>query len=64
MNASGKRDFTQGVEFFDVPDGGSVSGTVGSELPDPIPVGWTEPPVVTILRERERLAAELAMERN
>ena len=31
MSATGKRDFTQGVGFSEVPDGGSVSGTVGED---------------------------------
>ena len=35
LRSPGKRDFTQGVGFSEVPDGGSVSGTVG-EAWDPI----------------------------
>jgi len=31
MSATGKRDFTQGVGFSEVPDGGSVSGNVGED---------------------------------
>lgn len=31
MSATGKRDFTTGVGFSEVPDGGSVSGTVGED---------------------------------
>src|SRR4051812_47342732 len=31
MSATGKRDFTQGVGSSEVPDGGSVSGTVGED---------------------------------
>lgn len=31
MSATGKRDFTRGVGFSEVPDGGSVSGTVGDD---------------------------------
>jgi NADPH-dependent 2,4-dienoyl-CoA reductase/sulfur reductase-like enzyme/nitrite reductase/ring-hydroxylating ferredoxin subunit len=31
MSTTGKRDFTTGVGFSEVPDGGSVSGTVGED---------------------------------
>lgn len=31
MNATGQRDFTQGVGFAEIPDGGSLAGTVGED---------------------------------
>jgi NADPH-dependent 2,4-dienoyl-CoA reductase/sulfur reductase-like enzyme/nitrite reductase/ring-hydroxylating ferredoxin subunit len=31
MNATGPRDFTQGVGFSEIPDGGSLAGTVGED---------------------------------
>jgi apoptosis-inducing factor 3 len=31
MNASGKRDFTQGVELSNVPEGGALAGNVGED---------------------------------
>jgi len=31
MNATGQRDFTQGVGFSEIPDGGSLAGTVGED---------------------------------